>query len=354
MDKILDHHGIDRIALGDGRDLAQQGAGANNFFDGLLLDDRTVRNKLAVREQAESAGTFDLLAAIGRDCVGTLRFIPEGLDPGDPARMVSRPVSDEEIAGRLAALGMTPLGLHGDADEFRISIAGVQEKTSLLRMDGRWHLPLGPTPTSHILKLAIKEGPSGAGLSDSPWNERLCLTLCRALGLEAANAEVLLFGDKPVLVVERFDRFWRDGVLYWLPQEDICQALGIPPTRKYQSDGGPGIFDVLDLLDGAAEPQVDRMCFMKEQVLFWLLAADDDHAKNFSLFLIPSGFKLTPLYNLMSAAPYAVLSMHKVKLAMSVGDRRHYRLREIQHDTSTRQVTRQGCVSRMWMRSFRV
>lgn len=306
------------------------GANVNSFFAGLLPDDRAVRDKIAAREHAESAGTFDLLAAIGRDCVGALRFVPAGLDPGDPARMTFRAVSNEEIAGRLAALGTVPLGLHGDADEFRISIAGVQEKTAFLRVDGHWHLPLGPTPTSHIFKPAIKEGPNGADFSDSPWNEWLCLALCRALGLEAANAEVLFFGDKPVLVVERFDRLWRDGVLYRLPQEDICQALSIPPIRKYQSDDGPGIVDVLGFLDGAVAPRADRLRFMKAQILFWLLAAIDGHAKNFSVFLTPGGFELTPLYDVMSAAPYAALPTPKIKLAMAIGDRRHYRLREIQ------------------------
>jgi len=219
-------------------DRVWSGEGATSYFDGLLPDDRTVREKIAAREQADSAGIFDLLAVIGRDCVGALRFVPEGLDPGDPTKMEYRPVTDDEIATRIASLGTTPLGVHAD-DDFRISIAGVQEKTAFLRIDDQWQLPLGPTPTSHIFKPAIREGPAGADFSDTPWNEWLCLALCRALGLETANAEVLIFDDKPVIVVERFDRLWRDDVLYRLPQEDICQALSVPPMRKYQSDGGP-------------------------------------------------------------------------------------------------------------------
>ena len=214
------------------------GEGATNYFDGLLPDDRTVREKIAACEHADSAGIFDLLAVIGRDCVGALRFVPEGLDPGEPTDMVYRSVSDEEIAKRIASLGTAPLGVHAEDDDFRISIAGVQEKTAFLHIDEQWQLPLGPTPTSHIFKPAMKEGPNGADFSDTPWNEWLCLVLCRALGLESATAEVLIFDNKPVIVVERFDRVWQDSVLYRLPQEDICQALGVPPARKYQSDGG--------------------------------------------------------------------------------------------------------------------
>ena len=306
------------------------GEGATSYFDGLLPDDRTVREKIAAREQAESAGIFDLLAVIGRDCVGALRFVPEGSDPGDPTRMEYRPVADDEIAARLAALGTNPLGLYAEEDDFRISIAGVQEKTAFIQVNNQWQLPLGPTPTSHIFKPAMKVGPDGADFSNTPWNEWLCLVLCRALGLETANAEVRMYDGKPVIVVERFDRTWQEGVLYRLPQEDICQALGVPPLRKYQSDGGPGIVEVLEFLNGAAAPHEDRLTFMKAQIVFWLLAAIDGHAKNFSISLSPGGFRLTPLYDVMSAAPYSEFPAQKIKLAMSLGDKGYYRLSQIQ------------------------
>ncbi|MCU7935589.1 MAG: type II toxin-antitoxin system HipA family toxin [Candidatus Thiodiazotropha sp. (ex Dulcina madagascariensis)] len=306
------------------------GEGVASYFDGLLPDDRTVREKIAAREHAESASVFDLLAVIGRDCVGALRFVPEDQDPGDPTKMEYRPVSDDEIAARLASLGTNPLGIRAGEDDFRISIAGVQEKTAFLRVDNQWQLPLGPTPTSHIFKPAMKEGPNGVDFSETPWNEWFCLALCRALRLETTNAEVLLFDGKPVIVVERFDRTWREGVLYRLPQEDICQALGAPPARKYQSDAGPGIIDVLEFLNGAAVPHEDRLIFMKAQIVFWLLAAIDGHAKNFSLFITPGGYRLTPLYDVMSASPYPEFPVQKVKLAMAVGNKNYYRLKQIQ------------------------
>jgi serine/threonine-protein kinase HipA len=306
------------------------GEAATSYFDGLLPDDRTVREKIATREHAESAGIFDLLAVIGRDCVGALRFVPEDAEPGDPTKMEYRPVTDEEIAARLAALGTNPLGLYVDEDDFRISIAGVQEKTAFLRIDDQWQLPLGPTPTSHIFKPAMKEGPNRADFTDTPWNAWLCLVLCRALGLETANAEVQLFDGKPVFVVERFDRTWQAGVLYRLPQEDICQALGVPPLRKYQSDGGPGIVEVMEFLNAAVAPHEDRLTFMKAQIVFWLLTAIDGHAKNFSIFLSPGGVRLTPLYDVMSAAPYPEFPVQKVKPAMALGDKGYYRLSQIQ------------------------
>lgn len=201
-----------------------------SVFDGLLPDDQTVRDVIAAREGADSSGTFDLLVAIGRDCVGALRFVPEGEDPGDPTKMHYRQIGDDEISRRLASLARAPLGMaarreEGKAEEdFRISIAGMQEKTAFLFADDGWQLPLGATPTSHIFKPAMREGPDGADFSDSSWNEWFCLKLCAGFGLASANAEVQHFDDKPVIVVERFDRRWQDGVLYRLPQEDLCQG----------------------------------------------------------------------------------------------------------------------------------
>lgn len=299
-----------------------------SFFEGLLPDDQNIRKKIAMRDHAESTSVFDLLGAIGRDCVGALRFIPEGQDPGNPTEMIYRSLSHKEIAKRIAFLGKSPLGIQYDED-FRISIAGVQEKTAFLWIDNHWQLPLHHTPTSHIFKPPIKEGPNGANFSDTPWNEWLCLNICHAFGLETVKAKVTFFDDKPVLVIERFDRQWQEHILYRLPQEDFCQALGVSPTRKYQSDGGPSIIDGLHLLQGAMNPKEDSLKFIKAHIVFYLVAAIDGHAKNFSLFISPGGFRLTPLYDVLSAAPYPELSPHKIKLAMAFGNKSHYRLKGI-------------------------
>ncbi len=306
------------------------GGRARHYFDGLLPDSLAMRQKIATQKQAESTDTFDLLSVIGRDCVGALRFLPEGHDPGNLTKMSYRPVNEGEISARLSSLHSTPLGLDLDEDDFRISIAGIQEKTAFLWDGNQWQLPLGSTPTSHIFKPAIKESPTGADFSDTPWNEWLCLTLCRTFGLEAAKANVHHFEDKPVIVVERFDRVWQQNVLYRLPQEDLCQALGYLPNQKYQSDGGPGMKDIFKLLNSTIAPYDDRRTFLKSQILFWLLAAIDGHAKNFSIFLSPAGYRLTPLYDVMSVAPYPEFPIQKTKLAMSFGNKNYYRLSQIQ------------------------
>ena len=137
-----------------------------------------------------------------------------------------------------------------------------------------------------------------------------------------------------MLVVERFDRVWtRDGRLLRVPQEDCCQALSVPPTRKYETEGGPSMTAILDLLKGSDQPEEDRRAFFKAQILFWLMAATDGHAKNFSLFLRAGGrFRLAPLYDVMSTQPAldsGQLQRNKMKLALAVGTRRHYAVHEI-------------------------
>src|SRR5206468_917608 len=131
-----------------------------------------------------------------------------------------------------------------------------------------------------------------------------------------------------------FDRLWtKDKRLIRLPQEDCCQALSIPPTRKYQSDGGPGLRGILELLKGSDAPDDDIATFMRANIIFWLLGATDGHAKNFSIFLTPGGrYRLTPLYDVLSAQPSLDANhvpLKKFKLAMSAGKNNHYAIYDV-------------------------
>ena len=297
-------------------------------FDNLLPDPEPVRRRIAERIGAEGHDAYSLLARLGRDCVGALQILPEGQDPGPTGTVEGRPADDGEIAEKLRNLAIAPLGLDDDA-EFRISIAGAQEKTALLRWKNEWHIPRGATATTHIVKPQIGMLPNGIDLSRSVENEHLCLGLAAALGLPSAATEIADFDGERVLVVERFDRLWTgDGRLLRLPQEDCCQALSVPPSLKYDADGGPGMTDILDLLRGSDDPEADRRLFVKAQIVFWLLGATDGHAKNFSIFLKPGGrFRMTPLYDVMSAQPSVDagrLRENGFRLALAVGDNRHY------------------------------
>ena len=297
-------------------------------FDNLLPDNDAIRRRLAERTGAAGEDAFSLLSAIGRDCVGALQFLPEDSEPGVAGAVSARRIDDAEIGAIIANLARQPLGL-GDDQDFRISLAGAQEKTALLFWRRRWHVPQGTTATTHIFKPAMGLLPNGIDMRASVENEHFCMRLAAELGLPAARTEIAEFDGRRVLVVERFDRLWtRDRRLLRIPQEDMCQALSVPPARKYQADGGPGIREIAALLQGSDDPDTDRTIFFKAQVIFWLLAAIDGHAKNFSLRLSPGGrFRLTPLYDIMSGQPAldaGQIRHNRFKLAMSVGDNRHY------------------------------
>ena len=230
-------------------------------------------------------------------------------------------------------LATVPLGITED-QSFRISIAGAQEKTAFLYRDGKWYKPRGTTATTHIFKPSIGKLPNGVDLSDSVENEYFCLKAIAAFGIEAALPQMMTFGKRRVLVVERFDRRWTaEGRLLRLPQEDCCQALSVSPTQKYQSDGGPGIIQILHLLRGSDDPLADQRAFLKANILFWLMGATDGHAKNFSVFLRPGGrFRLTPLYDVISAQPSVdskQLQWKNFRLAMSFGTKPHYAMRQV-------------------------
>ena len=302
-------------------------------FDNLLPDDEGIRRRLAERVHAEGSDVYSLLATIGRDCVGALQFLPDGVAPGTAGAVEGRPVNEDYIARKIGDLTATPLGVDED-EEFRISLAGAQEKTAFLFWKKKWHVPHGTTATTHIMKPQIGVLPNGIDLTRSVENEYLCLKLTAALGLPSANVAMADFKGNRVLVVERFDRLWtRDKRLLRLPQEDCCQAVSITPTRKYESDGGPGMAAMLDLLKGSDDPEADRRLLLKAQFVFWLLGATDGHAKNFSIFLRPGGrFRLTPLYDVMSVQPAvdaSQLRRNRMKLALAVGDSRHYVVHEI-------------------------
>jgi serine/threonine-protein kinase HipA len=325
---------------------AYVGARVASFFDNLLPDGEPMRQRMQATLSAASTRPFDLLAVAGRDCVGAIQLLPDE-SPVDVRRIDAEPIRERDVASLIRSLGSSPLGLR-EGEDFRMSLAGAHEKTALLRHRGKWKRPHGATPTSHVLKPAIGQLRGGPDLSDSVENEWLSLRLTGALGLPVARAEIETFEDQRVLVVERFDRHWsRDGSwLIRLPQEDFCQALGVAPALKYEADGGPGIAAVMHTLLGAERSLEDRATFFRANVVAWLLAGIDAHAKNYSVFLLPGGtLQLAPIYDVLSAYPVLArkqLPRQKIKLAMAVlGTTKHYRWAEVRrrHWLSTAERT---------------
>ena len=315
------------------------GAAVEHYFDNLLPDSNRIRERLRRRFGTPSIRASDLLAAIGRDCVGALQLIPTNSQPPPHDRIDSTQLTDsqvETLLGNVTGDGIDETSL---VDDFRISIAGAQEKTALLRVNDHWHLPAGATPTTHIFKLPLGlVGNMRADMTESVENEWLCAALLKALDFDVATTHMGHFGRQKVLIVERFDRRWMDGGRWIarLPQEDFCQATATPGDLKYENDGGPGIRAGLNLLGSSNHADTDKLTFIKSQLAFWLMAATDGHAKNFSIFLQRGGgFHMTPLYDVLSAWPIMGTGPNQVhprraKLAMALRSKNtHYHLHEI-------------------------
>ncbi|MCC8396638.1 type II toxin-antitoxin system HipA family toxin [Paraburkholderia sp. MMS20-SJTR3] len=320
---------------------AHKGPHVLNYFDNLLPDSEAIRRRIAARYQTETLDAFDLLQAIGRDCVGAVQLLAEDDVPSGVDRIEGTPLTDDEIELLLAQTVTNPtLGAPDQPDDFRISLAGAQEKTALLWHDGRWQRPHGATPTTHIFKLPLGlVGNRLTDLSTSVENEWLCLRILREYGLPVANTEVLSFGKQRVLAVERFDRQLHSSGnwLLRLPQEDFCQVYGVPSHRKYENQGGPGIRELARILQQSVDARRDLETLLASQILFWMLAAPDGHAKNFSIRLLARGqFRLTPLYDVMSIWPVEgngpnQWSWYKARLAMGLWSRsKHDAFRDVQ------------------------
>ncbi len=299
------------------------------YLWGLLPDNANILDGWARRFRVSARNPFALLAHVGEDCAGAVQFAtPERIDA--IAGVADPPIQwldEQEIADRLAKLRVDHAAWRTPADAGQFSLAGVQPKTALLLREGRWGVPSGRVPTSHILK------PPSAEFDGHAENEYFCLTLARELGLPAVNAAVMHFGKEVAIVIERYDRITVGDTLRRVHQEDLCQALGCPPTSKYENEGGPGAKDVVELLrtySSARDEDIDT--FFGALIFNWLLAGTDAHAKNYSLLLAGGGeVRLAPLYDVASALPYESLNQDRLSLAMKLGN--HYRLREISfHD----------------------
>lgn len=308
----------------------------SRFFDNLLPDNDEIKKIVAKKFGAESIRSFDLLNVIGRDCVGALTFIPENEESPETGQEIKfKEITEATIANRIRELGSrSPMGM--DTGDFRLSLAGAQEKMALLKLDKKWRDPVGMTPTTHILKKSIGALDLETNFKDSIDNEYACLYIMRKMGFETCNVQIETFEDQRVLVVERFDRIKYKNergkiIIDRIPQEDMCQALGISPYKKYQKDGGPGIKDINDFLKISTNKD-DRRKFLMSILAFDLLHAIDGHAKNFSVFLQKDGICLTPFYDVMSG--YFLIENKKMhindlSLAMRVGKSGHYNFKRI-------------------------
>jgi serine/threonine-protein kinase HipA len=294
------------------------------FLWGLLPDNPTVLDDWGRQFQVSPRNAFALLSHVGEDCAGAVQLIPPERVEALLAKRSDRVLwlTEKAVAERLRILRADHSAWRLQGDTGLFSLAGAQPKTALLFEKNRWGVPSGRTPTTHILKPPV--GP----LAGFIVNEHLCLQLARRLEFPTANSRMMSFDGERAIVVERFDRARRADGWLRIHQEDLCQALGVHPSRKYQHDGGPGPKAIVELIrNHSSAPNDDVVTFVDALALNWLIAGTDAHAKNYGVLIAPGRVRLAPLYDVASVLPYPRFDVNRIKLAMKIGER--YRMSEI-------------------------
>lgn len=278
-----------------------RGKHARPFFAGLLPEEGPRRQVAAILGISER-NDFAMLKRIGGECAGAVSLLPEDAPPPDPGVTRARTLSEPELAEIVAELPRRPL--MAGREGLRLSLAGAQPKLPVLFRDGAFALPLGNTPSTHILKPEPDEFPGLAA------NEVLAMTLAAKVGLNVAQASLRPVGDKACVLVRRYDRdIGANGAITRVHQEDFCQALGFPPERKYQQEGGPLLRDCIGLLrEWSTLPALDIRDFLDGLIFNVLIGNADAHGKNFSILYRGTGRRLAPLYDLVCTLAWPELS----------------------------------------------
>lgn len=289
------------------------------FFAGLLPEGQ-LRRLIARQLQVSSQNDFALLDYIGGECAGAVSLLEpgQGLPSPDQGAEVQW-LNDEEVVAILDELPHRPM-LAG-RDGLRLSLAGAQDKLPVVFDGTRFGLPRNGTPSSHILKPAIR------ALADTVTNEGFCLALAETMKLKPAKSQVHSLSGRRFLMVERYDREAdAQGFRRRLHQEDFCQALGVVPEAKYQNEGGPGLRQCFDLVRRVTRPSAPQVLRLLDYVIFNALIGNHDaHAKNFSLLFVDGAAVLAPLYDVLSTAVYPNLTPN---MAMKIGSK--YKFSELQ------------------------
>lgn len=288
------------------------------YLDNLLPDNIGVRQEWGRRYGVSYRNPFALLEHVGRDTPGAVQILPPGKETDDAAIRIGDVewLSDSEVHGMIRELAQHSDDWNPGRYGGRWSLSGGQAKIALYRDEGsgRWGIPRGSTPTTHILKPPLPDH------EQHHVNEVLCLKAARHLGMDTAGIDMIDDGDTRAVVMSRYDRRRAaDGRLVRLHQEDMCQALSVMAEKKYQSDGGPGVAQIADLFRslGPLDRTYSRRAFFRGLVYNVTIGGTDAHAKNYSMMLAGNRARLAPLYDIGSAAPQPQVS--SLRSAMKIG-----------------------------------
>jgi len=292
------------------------------FFSGLLPDE-PVRSRLAHYLHISSSNTFALLKAIGGECAGSISLYPPEDKINFNAKYQYKELNNVEANKLFASLERHPL-LAGD-EGIRISGAGAQNKLVISFVNGNVAIPLESTPSTHIIKPAIKR------LEDTVFNEYFCMQLAYNIGLNVPKVEILWLDKTPYYLIRRYDRNYKNPKnILRLHQEDFCQALDISPEMKYENEGGPSLSKCFTFLDSRISngkiAGINKINLFDAIIFNFIIGNGDAHGKNFSILYTESGEQLAPLYDLLCTIVYD--NSINAKMAMKISSK--YKFHDVQ------------------------
>lgn len=281
------------------------------YFEGLLPESDFVRSLIGKKYGISPYNIFSLLESIGHDCAGAVSFhqLDETIALKNAYVLDGRELNREELKQLISGLPTRPL--FTDVDGLRLSLAGVQDKAALCYKNGSFMIPHGLCPTTHILKTPIPD------IEGSILNEYACLKIAKNIGLSVPQVDIFNFDGIEFLLIERYDRHESNGKIMRLHQEDFCQALGILPGNKYESEGGPSALKCFNLVENSYVAGKDKLNFLTYFAFNILIGNKDAHGKNYSfLYGLDQNPSLSPLYDVLCTDIYPSLSK---KMAMKIG-----------------------------------
>lgn len=293
------------------------------FFNGLLPESEHIRIAIGKKYGINPKNDFSILQAIGYDCAGAVSFF-DGDDEQTPLKHLQEfyeieysLFSEDELEKFINELPQKPLAT--GIEDMRLSLAGAQDKTSVIVVGGQIGYPKNNVPTSHIIKPEIN------GYDETIENEFICIKSAEKLGIKVPDVKICYANKTKYLLIQRYDRELIDNKIKRIHQEDFCQASNIPSVYKYQSEGGVDFKRCFEILRVTSQPAVAINQFIQLMIFNYLIGNNDAHGKNFSILHYDNGeIKFAPAYDILCSQVYPELSN---KMAMKIGG--HYNHDEI-------------------------
>lgn len=293
------------------------------FFNGLLPESEHIRIAIGKKYGINPKNDFSILQAIGYDCAGAVSFFDGGDEQASLKYLQEfyeieySLFSEDELEKFINELPQKPLTT--GIEDMRLSLAGAQDKTSVIVVGGQIGYPKNNVPTSHIIKPEIN------GYDETIENEFICIKSAEKLGIKVPNVKICYANKTKYLLIQRYDRELIDNKIKRIHQEDFCQASNIPSVYKYQSEGGVDFKRCFEILRVTSQPAVAINQFIQLMIFNYLIGNNDAHGKNFSILHYDNGeIKFAPAYDILCSQVYPELSN---KMAMKIGG--HYNHDEI-------------------------